>query len=111
MTAPIVNHLNRTAYPDGEAETEWGDSCGSHDIAIVRRDWDDPPKGQLWERLAEPKRYRVSFEYNHATEGLLLGVVWTCTCGETGTVTAATKTLSKNQRANAAATRHLKSHR
>lgn len=54
MTAPIVVHYNREPlnlrYLEDSFEVY---PKASGDIATVRRDRTDAPKGQLWERLAE----------------------------------------------------------
>lgn len=53
MTAPIVTPVTRKIYPPEYLEDPWVEH--SHLVAVVRRDWVNPPKGQLWERLAEVK--------------------------------------------------------
>lgn len=55
MTAPIVEHHSRTSLDPAALRMvmEVTPDSVSHLVTTVRRDWDNPPKGQLWERLAE----------------------------------------------------------
>lgn len=52
MTAPIVVHYGRKPLTTEALDLAKGPGL-ARDIAAVRRDWDEAPKGQLWERLAE----------------------------------------------------------
>lgn len=55
MTAPIVTHFVRYNVPPHQAREVATDPTWklSAQVAIAHRDWPDPPKGQLYERLAE----------------------------------------------------------
>lgn len=52
MTAPIVHHWSRQGIRADVFDQVVSVSISASTVA-ARRDWNNPPKGQLWERLAE----------------------------------------------------------